>query len=119
MGPTKDALREAFFPALFGGEEVSTNLREILGHNVKYGGLGIPDPRLSAERAYSTSNADIEVLVGSFLGGTDLNYIMHNGFVRRASADRRKQREIAEKAVILRCKELADGAVLNHLRRVT
>ena len=27
MGPIEDALREAFFPALFGGEEVSSNPR--------------------------------------------------------------------------------------------
>ena len=40
----EDTLREALFPALFGGEEVSDDLREILGHSVKHGGLGIPDP---------------------------------------------------------------------------
>ena len=35
LGPIEDALREAFFPALFGGEEVSADHREILGHSVK------------------------------------------------------------------------------------
>ena len=44
MGPIEDALREALFPALFGGEEVSANLREILDNNVKHGGLGIQYP---------------------------------------------------------------------------
>ena len=44
---------------------------------MKRGGLGIPDPRLSEEHAYNTSKADIGVLVGSFLGGTNLNYIVH------------------------------------------
>ena len=44
MGTIEDAQREAFFPALFGGEEVSSNLREILGHSMKRGGLGIPYP---------------------------------------------------------------------------
>ena len=34
MGPIEDALREAFFPALFGGEEVGAELREILGHSM-------------------------------------------------------------------------------------
>ena len=33
MGPIDIALREAFFPAIFGGEEVSANLIEILGHS--------------------------------------------------------------------------------------
>ena len=48
----KGALREAFFPALFGGEEVSTDLREILSHSVKPGVLGIPD--LLTEHACNT-----------------------------------------------------------------
>ena len=51
MGPTENALIEAFLPALFGREEVSINLREILGHIMKYGGLGIPLPQMLAERA--------------------------------------------------------------------
>ena len=73
MGPIEDSLRDAFLPALFGGEEVSTNLREILVHSVKRGGLGIPDPRILAERSYNTSKEASEVLVVSLLGGTDLN----------------------------------------------
>ena len=51
MGHIEDSLREEFFPEMFGGEEFSSDLREILGHSVKHGGLGIPDPRLLAERA--------------------------------------------------------------------
>ena len=43
---------------------VSDDLREILGHSAKHRGLGIPDPRLSAECAYNTSKAASEVLVG-------------------------------------------------------
>ena len=44
MGPIEDALRETFFPALFGGKDISVNLREILGHSVKCEGLVIPYP---------------------------------------------------------------------------
>ena len=58
MGPIEEALREKSFPALFGKEEIDADFRIILGHNVNYGGLGIPDPRLSAESAYNTSKAD-------------------------------------------------------------
>ena len=46
MGPIEEALKEKFFPALFGGEEINVNFRKILGHRVKHGGLGIPAPRL-------------------------------------------------------------------------
>ena len=49
MGPIEEALREKFFPSLFGGEEITADFRKILGHSVKHGGLGIPDPQLSAE----------------------------------------------------------------------
>ena len=105
----EDELREAFFPALFVGEEFSADLREILGHSMKHGGLGIPDPRLSSELAYNTSKSASEVLVGSLIGGTELNYVSHKGCIRRASADGQKQQELTDKAVLLRRKELADG----------
>ena len=71
------ALREALFPALFGGEEVSADLIEIIGHSVKRRGLDIPDPGLSEEHAYNTSKASNEVLLGSLLGGNDLKYVAH------------------------------------------
>ena len=95
MGPIEEALREALFPEIFTGGGVSADLREILGHSVKCGGLGIPYPQLLAERAYNTSKASREVLIGSLLGGTDLNYVAHKGCICRASAVRRKQRELA------------------------
>ena len=51
MGPIEEAIREKFFPALFWGEEINTNFWKILGHSVKHGGLGIPDPWLLEESA--------------------------------------------------------------------
>ena len=57
MSPIEEALREKFFPALFGGDEINANFWEILGHSIKHGGLGIPDPFLSAESTYNTSKA--------------------------------------------------------------
>ena len=68
MGPIKKALRDKFFPSLFGGEEITYDFRKILGHSVKYGGLGIPDPRSSSESAYNTSKAASRELVDSTLG---------------------------------------------------
>ena len=58
MGPIEEALRDKFFPELFGGEDINANFRQILGHSVKHGILGIPDPLLSGESAYNTSKAD-------------------------------------------------------------
>ena len=77
MGPIEEALREKSLPSLFGGEEIDADFRKILGHSVKHGGLGIPDPRLSAECAYNTSKAASSELVDSLLGGSVLNYVGH------------------------------------------
>ena len=60
MVPIKENLSETFFPVLFGGEEVDTDFRKILGHSVKYGGLGILDPQSLAESAHITSKEDCE-----------------------------------------------------------
>ena len=48
MVPIEESLREKFFLALFGDKEINADFWEILGHSVKYGGLGIPDPRFSS-----------------------------------------------------------------------
>ena len=78
MGLVEDSLREISLPAIFGGEEVNADFQKILGHSVKHVGLGIPDPWLSSESEYNTPNADSWELVGSLLGGTNLNYVVHN-----------------------------------------
>ena len=83
---------ETFFPVLFGGEEINANLRKFLGCSVKHGGLCIPDPRFSAENVYNTSNPDRKELVGSLLGGTALNYVVHRAYVGGAIAGQRKRR---------------------------
>ena len=85
MCPIEEALREKIFPTLFRGEEINADFQKILGHSVRPGGLGIPDPRLSAESAYNTSKADSRELVESLLGGSVLNYVGHMACVRKAS----------------------------------
>ena len=85
MGLNEEALRENFFPSLFGGEEINTNLQKILVHGVKHVGLGIPDLWSSAESDYNTSKAVIRELVDSLLGGSALNYVGHRACVRKAS----------------------------------
>ena len=77
MGPIEEALREKFFPSLFRAEKINADSQKILGHNVKHGSLGIPDPRQSAESAYNTSKAASRELVDSLLGGSALDYVGH------------------------------------------
>ena len=86
MGHIEEALRDKFFPTLFGGEEINSDFRKILGHSVKHGGLGIPDPRLSEEITHNTSKAASVELADSLLGGSYLNYVGHMACIRRASA---------------------------------
>ena len=95
MGPIEDDQIETFSPAHLRGEEVSTDLREILGHIVKPEGLGIPDPRMLTEHVYNTSKAPGVILVRALLGGTKLNLVSHKGCVCRASPDRQKQWEFS------------------------
>ena len=98
MGPIDEPLREKFFPALFRGEEINADFRQILGHSIKHGGLGIPDPWLSEESSYNTSNAASAELVDSLLGGISLNYLGHRACVRGASAGVRKEQKQVEMA---------------------
>ena len=116
-GPIEEALRDKFFPALFGGEEINDNFRKILGHCIKHGVLGIPDPQLLAESVYNTSKAASGELVDYLLVGTSLNYVGHRICVHRASAGTRKDRKHVEMEYLDRLEELADGQDRNRLRR--
>ena len=92
MGPIEESLREKFFPALFVGEEINTDFRKILGHRVKHGCFGIPDPRLSEESAYKTSKAASRELVDSLIGGSVLNYVGHRACLRWARLAARSEK---------------------------
>ena len=96
MGHIEAALREKNFPSLFGGEDIDADFRKILGHGVKHGGLGIPDPQLSEESAYNTSKAASRELVDSHLGDSVLNYVGHRACVHKAIQSARLSKRIAE-----------------------
>ena len=109
MGPIEKTLREKSLPTLAGGEETDTDFRKILGHSANHGGLGILYPWLSAESAYNTYKANSGELVGSLLGGIDLNYVRHRECVRKESAGVRKEQKHVEMVGMDRRKELAGG----------
>ena len=102
-----EALREKFPPLLFGGEEIDTDFRKILGHSINYGGLCIPDPRQSAECAYNTSKAASRELVDSLLGGSALNYVGHRACVRKARKSARCSKMIGELSELYKRQEQA------------
>ena len=119
MDPIEEALREKFFPALFGGEEINADFRKILGHSVNRGGLGIPEPQLPVESAYNTSKAASRELTDSLLGGSALNYVGHRACVRRAILSARLEKMHVELGELSRQKELAGGQERNRLHRAT
>ena len=96
MGPIEEALREKVFPALFWGEDIDADFRKILGHGVKHGGLGIPEPRQSEESAYNTSKTASRELVDSLLGGSVLKYLGHRACIHKASQLAGLSKQIAE-----------------------
>ena len=57
MGHIEEALRDKFFPTIFGEKEINANFRKILGHSVNHSGSVIPDTWLSADSTYNTSKA--------------------------------------------------------------
>ena len=119
MGPIEEVLRENFFPLLFGGEEIDANFRKILGHSVKHGGLGIPDPRMLAECGYNTSKATSRDLVYSLLGGSVFNYVGHRVCVRKASQSARRSTMIVEMSELYHQQEEACRQEKNCLHRAT
>ena len=117
MGPIEEALREKFFPALFGGEEITADFQKILGHSVKHSGLGIPYPRLSAESTYNTSKAASRELVDSLLGGSVLNYVGHRACVCKASQTARQTKMHVELGEVARRQKQAGVQERNRLHR--
>ena len=77
-------LREYFFPALFVGQDVDDDLKELLIHDVKQDGIGILDSRNLAEWGHATPVEVCEALAKSLLGGDYLNHIGHQSCVRKA-----------------------------------
>ena len=119
MGPIEEALREKFFPALFGGEDINADFQQILGHSINHGSLVIPDPRLSEESAYNTSKADRGELVDSILGGSSVNYVVHRSCICKASLAVRRAKIHVKLGDLARRKELSGGQERNHLNRAT
>ena len=83
---------------------------------MKRGSLDIIIHFLLLEHAHNTSKAASEVLVGSLIGFTNLDYVVHIACVCRVSADARKQREYSEIVALMKKKDLSDGAVMHRLQ---
>ena len=76
----------------------SDELRTLLSHGVKFGGMNIRNPVEGADGLFEASQAASGVLVASLLDGTELELVSHRGQVRIASVAARKERMEREKA---------------------
>ena len=119
MGPIEEALRDKIPPSIFGWKDIDADYRKILGHSVKHGGLGIPDPWLSVECAYNTSKAASRELVDSLIGGSILNYVGHRACIHKASQSERLSKRIVELLELYDRKEQAGRQEKNRLHRET
>ena len=92
---------------------------KILYHSVECGGLGITDPRLPVESVYNTSKSACGGLVGSLLGGINLNYVGHRSCICRESVVVIKDRDYLEMSDMDRLKELVGGQYRQRLHGET
>ena len=111
--------RETLSPALCGKKEVGENFHKILGHSVNCDDLGILDPHMELEHAYSTSKVRFGDMVGYLLGGTKLNYVCHSICAHNDSVESNKEREQKDLSDLGRHKEGVGGQESNHLNRET
>lgn len=77
LAPIERAIRNEFLPALFdiGSEDIDAQLREILSHSVKKGGLGACNPVDSAPCSSDTSKKATNELVKSVLDDTRFDLV--------------------------------------------
>jgi hypothetical protein len=116
----KEAIRCELIPALLqvNESEVKDDLRRLLAHSVKTGGLNIRDPAAGAERLHQSSVEATKVLADLLLLNTELDLVSHKQCVRKAGASARKERVDAEKVFVKETMELAPRSVRKRLGRV-
>eukprot|EP00957_Ditylum_brightwellii_P184640 14062450-Ditylum_brightwellii.AAC.1 len=109
MGELETALWTVFIPALFGGSSPD-DMREILAHSVKGGGLGLLDPTNAATTSYEVSTECCGELVESLLHRMELNYAAHWLCVRMGSWAARSARQQREEGAVR--KKMGEGSLV-------
>ena len=80
LEPVETAIRKHLIPALIRVKpaEVDDDLRQLLAHGVKFGGLSLRNPVGGANRLFQASSQAAAVLVASLLSNGDLDALAHN-----------------------------------------
>ena len=97
FAPVEAAISSSFLPALLSEAEAGTAaLRELLALSVRQAGLGIPDPRATAEKCHLSSKKCTGTHTASLLEGQTLDAGAYAAESARLRRDLRKEREEAE-----------------------
>ena len=96
----------------------SDDLRTLILHGVKFGGMNIRNPVEGADGLFEASEAASGVLVASLLDGTDLESVTYRGQVRAASVTARKEKMEREKAVVEEMKVGGPKKTIKRLERI-
>jgi len=94
LAPIERAIRNEFLPALFdiGSEDIDAQLREVLSHSVKKGGLGVRNPVDLAPYSFDTSKKATIELLKSMLDDTRFDLVAHRAQVSSIAQKHRAQR---------------------------
>jgi hypothetical protein len=87
------ALHYDFLPAIFGIDEASDTLRKMASLPVKFAGLAIPDPTVTAETNWSASTVICGHIIAAIRGTTIYRSADHLSVLKTGKAEIRKRRD--------------------------
>ena len=113
LAPVEDAIKTLLIPALLELplDHVQAELRTLLSHGVKAGGMNLRNPEEGADRLFEASKEASGILVASLRDRTPLDSVAHGTQVRGARAAACKDKAAMEKAAV---KEMKDKAARNN-----
>ena len=120
LAPVEAAIRQHMIPAMLGilPAELTEEMRTLVSHGVKRGGMNFRNPAESAARHFQASREGAELLVASLLANGTLDSEGHRGRVRKAGAAARKERVDAETVVIEEMRASARKIERKRLERI-
>ena len=120
LQPVEDAIREHLIPSLFQttSDKVPEDMRLLLTHGVKQGGMNICNPVTAAERLNESSEEACAALVTSLTQDSRLDAQGHAQCVRQASTKARKARMEEETGWVKTAVSEARPAAKRRLERI-
>ncbi len=116
LGPIETAICEKFIPALLQvSDPVDDSFRQLLSQGVKFGGLALCNPVVSAPLLHQSSVDACNILVKALHNGGGLNAEAHKACVREAGNQACKARLKEEETYLDRLKLSGGRKMAKHL----